>query len=160
TAHGHRTVERVLTRILNHRVPGSVSTGRLSGGIITGLRAEDVVVRNPEGAIIGRAQYIAARWRPLALLRRRALDEVYVERPVIALDRARWRIPPGEAAHAGPASDVVIAEIIAHDGHVSWKRAAFTHVNGMATLHSISHVDVHGVTARVAGNVLDAFGTV
>src|SRR5262249_3072154 len=137
-----------------------VSTGRLSGGILTGLRADEVVVRNPDGAIIGRAQYMTARWRPLAFLRRHQLDEVHVERPVIALDRARWRVPSGRAAQAGPTTDVLVDEIIAHDGQVSWKRAAFTRVNGTATLHSISHLDVHGVSARVAGNVLHAFGTV
>ena len=157
TSHGHRTVEHVLTHILNERVPGVVSVGALSGDVLTGLRASDVVVRNPDGAIIGRAQSIAARWRPLRLLRRRELEEVFVERPVIALDRARWVT---SADDGQPSRDVFVKRIVAHEGQATYKRMAFTCLSGTATLHSSSHLDVHGVSSRVAGAVLHAFGTV
>jgi hypothetical protein len=158
TANGHRTVERVLTRILNERVPGVVSVGRLSGGLLTGLRANDIVVRNPDGAVIGRAQYIAASWRPLGLLRRRELEEVHVERPVIALDRARW--VTHEGAPGGPSRDVFIKLLSAREGETSYQRIVFTRFTGSATLHSSSHLDVHGVSARQGSNVLHAFGMV
>jgi hypothetical protein len=160
TAHGHRTVERVLTHILNQRVPGVVSVGALSGDVLTGLRANDVIVRNPSGAVIGRAQYIVAHWRPLRLLRRRELEEVQVERPVIALDRGRWVSPVTDAARAGRSRDVFIQLISAHEGQASYQRVVFTRLSGTATLHSLSHLDVHGLSAHAAGNILHAFGTV
>ena len=158
TAHGHHTIERVLDRILNEHVPGSVSLGRLSGDVLTGLRADDVLVRNRAGAVIGRARFIAARWRPLALVRHRTLEEVQVERPELVLDRARWRTAP--AAPPGRPTDTVIAQITVRDGRLTWKGTTFTRLDGTATLHTISHLDVHGIRGRVVGNTLRAFGTV
>lgn len=159
TAHGHRTVERVLDRILNEHVPGRVSLGRLSGTVLTGLRADDVVVRNPAGAVIGRARFVAARWRPLALVRRRTIAEVEVERPELMLERARWRKAP--AAEPGRAAkETVIAQITVRGGRLRWKAATFTRLDGSATLHSRSHLAVHGVWGRVAGSALRAVGTV
>ncbi len=156
TSYGHRTVERVLTRLLNERVPGVVTVGRLDGGLWTGLRANDVVVRNPDGAIVGYAPRMAARWRPLRLLFGRELEEVRVDEPVIALDRARWL----SADSGGPARDTFVKLIIAHDGRVSWKQHVFRRVDGTATLHSSARLDVRRVSASVAGNAVCAFGAV
>lgn len=160
TSYGHRTVERVLTRILDERVPGFVSVGRLDGDVLTGLHATNVVVRNPEGAIIAQARSITARWRPLALLRRHELEAVEVEEPVIAIDRARWRAPPPKARPPAHPRETVIHLISARNGRLTVRQTKFTRVSGTATLHGSSHLDVHGVSGRVAGNVLYAYGIV
>ena len=156
TSHGHRTVERVLTQLLNHRVPGSVTVGALEGGLLTGLTARDVVVRNPAGAVIGQAQRISARWRPLRLLGRRELEEVRVDEPLLALDRARWL--PSRAGRRS--KDTFIHLITAHDGRVSWKGTVFSSASGTAVLHTSSHLEVQKVSAHIVGSSLTAFGTV
>jgi hypothetical protein len=165
TAHGHRTVERVLDRILNERVPGSVSVGRLRGSVLTDLAADDVVVRNPAGEIIGRAPVILARWRPIALVRHRVIDAVHVERPEVVLDRARWRIPPPpptppRRARRTPPTETVIAQLTVRGGRLAWRRTTLTGIDGAATLRSTAHLDVRRLSARVAGAQLHAFGTV
>ncbi|MGZ3438338.1 MAG: hypothetical protein ACXVDD_02435, partial [Polyangia bacterium] len=116
TGAGHRTVERLLTRLLNERVPGSVSVGALGGRVIDGLHAENVVVRNPAGEVIGQAEWMAVRWRPLALVRHRVIDELRARRPIVMLDRGRWRTPPPKRP-SGPAT--TIERIVARDGRLS-----------------------------------------
>lgn len=159
TGPGHRTVERVLTSLLNERVPGSVSVGRLSGDVVSGLRAEPVVVRNPRGEVIGRADRMSARWRPLALLRRHQLDELTARHPVVMLDRATWRKRPSEKP-GGPSKNTTIEHIIAHDGQLTWKAATFEHVNGAATLRTRSNLDVRAVSAQLGATRWTAYGVV
>jgi autotransporter translocation and assembly factor TamB len=155
TSHGHRTVERALTSLLNERVPGSVSVGRIGGDVVHGLRVEDVTVCNPRGERLGHADWIAARWQPMALLRRREVERVIVSRPTLTLDRGTWRGLPGP-----PSRPATIQTIDARDGEVTWKSARFEHVTGTATLHTESNLDVHALTALLDGTALGARGTV
>jgi hypothetical protein len=156
TAHGHRTVERVLNHILHERVPGTVTVGRLGGDVWAGLRASDVVIRNPDGTIMAQARFISARWQLMRLLARRELEEVRVERPVLTLERARW-LP---SARTGEWHDTFVKLLVAHDGQVRWKSAVFTGATGTASLHSSYGLEVHQVAVRTAGNVLQSFGRV
>jgi hypothetical protein len=159
TAHGHRTVERTLTRLLNERVAGSVTVGRLSGNLVHGLRAEPLIVRNPRGELIGRTDWMAARWRLLALIRRHEIAELTVRRPTVALDRGTWRVPPEEQPRA-QSKGVTIGRIFAEDGQVSWKRTTFGHVTGSAMLRTKTNLDVHALSALIAGTALRASGVV
>lgn len=159
TGHGHRTVERVLTHLLNERVPGTVSVGRLSGAVVGGLRAQEVTVRNPRGELVGRADWMSARWRPFALLRRHELEVVTAAHPVLMLDRATWRVPP-EQPGSGPSKATTIRQIIAQDGQVSWKSTTLHHVSGTATLDTNAELDVHAVSATDPRFTLHATGKV
>jgi hypothetical protein len=157
TGPGHRTVERVLTRLLNERVPGSVRVGALSGRVIDGLRAEEVVVRNPAGELIGRADWMSVRWLPLALLRHREIEELIAQRPTVALDRGRWRaLPPGRPR----GRSTTIERIVARHGRLTVRGVAFENVSGSASLHSRSNLDVHAVSARIGSARLTAYGIV
>lgn len=160
TGQGHRTVERVLTKLLNERVPGRVTVGRLGGSVARDLYAGDVVVYNPRGDLVGHAEWMSARWRPLALWRRHEIDELRAMHPVIALDRGSWRELPPPKPPRRPGKGVLIGRIIAVDGQVSWKRAVFHHVSGVALLRSQSNLDVHEASARVAGLEWRASGVV
>ncbi|MDB4967202.1 MAG: hypothetical protein JWN44_2891 [Myxococcales bacterium] len=159
TGPGHRTVERVLTRLLNERIPGTVSVGRLSGDVISGLRAEPVTVRNPRGEVIGRADWMSARWRPLALLRRHQLEELTACRPVVMLDRGTWRTRPSGAPGA-PSKNTTIEQIVAQDGRLTWKAATFEHVNGTARLRTRSNLDVRAISAQLGATRWTAYGVV
>ena len=161
THQAHRTVERVLTHLLNERVPGSVSVGRLTGSVTRDLFARDVVVRNPRGQLVGRAEWMSARWRPLALWRRHEIEELRARRPDVVLDRGRWRVRRAEAATpAKPGKGVLIDRIVADDGQVSWKSATFHHVSGVARLRSHSNLDVHAASTILAGLAWRASGVV
>jgi hypothetical protein len=158
TGPGHRMVERVLTRLLNERVPGSVSVGALSGSVIDGLHAEEVVVRNPAGELIGRAEWMSVRWRPLALLRHREIDELTAHRPTVTLDRGRWRTPPSERSSGQ--STTTIGRIVARDGRLSVRGTTFENVSGTASLHSRSNLDVHAISGHIGEARLTAYGVV
>jgi hypothetical protein len=155
TGAGHRKVEQWLTRLLNERVPGTVSVGRLRGSVIGGLTAENVVVRNPRGELVGRADVMSACWRPLALIRRREIDELTVRNPRVALDRGSWRIRPGP-----PAPSTTVARISARDGTVTTRGQTVEQVTGSATLHTSSSLDVHALSARAGPVRLTAYGVV
>jgi len=159
TAHAHHTVERLLTYILNERVPGTVTVGRLSGDVIDGLHAEQVIVRNPQGELIGHAEWMSARWRPLALLRHHALDELTAYRPIVALDRGTWRVLPPPPKR-GPPRGTSIARIISFDGRLSLHGVIFDHIDGTASLDTRSSLDVHGVAGRHDTTVVQGYGVV
>jgi hypothetical protein len=157
TRPGHREVDRILTRLLNERVPGTVTTGRLSGSVVGGLHAEHVVVRNPSGELIGRAERLSARWRPLALIFDRELDEVIAQKPAVALDRARWRVPPSRGKRG---RSTTIDQLIANDGSLVVRGKRFDHLDGRATLRSRTNLDVHALSARFGSIEVDARGVV
>ncbi len=157
TGWGHRTVERVVTHLLNQRIPGSVTVGKLGGRVIDGLHARDVVVRNPAGQEVGRAERMTVRWRPFALLRHRRIEELVVERPVVLLDRGQWRKPPSKKRSG---RSTTIERIVAVQGRLIVRNTMFENVSGSASLHSHSNLDVHALTARIGPSLLTGYGIV
>jgi hypothetical protein len=155
TPHGHRTVERALTHLLRKHVAGSVFVSRLSGSLLSGLRAEDVQVRNPRGELIGRADWISANWHPVALLWRREIDQLAAFRPVLMVERGTWKSRRGRRG-----AETTIWRIVATDGRLKWKKATLDKMTGTATLHSSSTLHVRALSARLGTTHLAAYGSV
>jgi hypothetical protein len=92
TASGRHWLEREASQ----RLALAVTVGRIKGGILGGVRLEDVAVRDPRGSLVARADVLSVRYRLLRLARLHEVDEIAIVRPVV------MRVPSTAARPAAP----------------------------------------------------------
>ena len=129
---GRERVRRVLVSQLQDLASGGkVRIGRITGNLASGITAHDVTITDSAGAPFLAVDSLKARYRLMALVRRRIdLDDVVLQSPTIVLDRppdGEWnwkRIFPGDTLPAsrdtapGFGDFLRFTDVTMIDGHV------------------------------------------
>lgn len=133
---GRDYLRRTAERMLDERVRGDVSIGRITGSVLDRFTAHDVVVRDPAGEAVIRLDELVVDFDPLALLGRRfaaseiiarGLDVNAEQRPDGTLDLAElWVVEPPAEPTAEPADadgwEVVIDALRVERGELALHR--------------------------------------
>ncbi|HEY6828632.1 MAG TPA: translocation/assembly module TamB domain-containing protein [Gemmatimonadaceae bacterium] len=103
---GRERVRRFAVDALGGMVHGRVTIGRLDGNLLSGVTAHDVTITDSAGKPFIAIESVSSRYSVMSLLRKRIwLDQVYVVRPLVVLDRLpkgdwNWqRIFPRDTTH-------------------------------------------------------------
>jgi hypothetical protein len=85
---GRERVRRFVLGQLQGMVHGQITMGRVSGNLLTGATIESFAIRDTAGQVFFATERLSARYRILDLLTRKFdLRNVYLERPLIVLDK-------------------------------------------------------------------------
>ncbi len=91
---GRERVRRMVVNALESKAHGRVHLGRVSGNLLKGITFHNFVITDGAGAPFIAVERMSARYKILRLLKKRVeLDDVFLVRPVIVLDRppeGRW----------------------------------------------------------------------
>jgi len=108
---GRERVRRIVLRVLEGPVHGTVQIGRIDGNLLSGFVLRDVAIRDSAGNPFVTAAEMRTRYGLRSLLKKRVeLADLALVRPVVILDRApggEWnyeRIFPGDTTNQ-PQSD-------------------------------------------------------
>jgi translocation and assembly module TamB len=106
---GRERVRRFAVNALGGMVHGQVKIGRLEGNLLSGVSVRDFTIADSAGKPFIAVESATSKYSVLSLLRRRLwLDQVYVVRPLVVLDRLpkgdwNWqRIFPRDTTHKPP----------------------------------------------------------
>lgn len=124
TPPGLALTARALTSVLSSNVAGSVSIGRIRGGLWRHVVLEDVAVHDSTGALVISAKRLDARYLlPELLAGRIIISELDVQQPVmhlVRLRRNRWNYQEvfrsGQGDSGGPPPRVELRDVTIHGG--------------------------------------------
>ncbi len=119
TAAGERWIERALAENVSERLGLTLTVGRISGSMVRGIRLEHVVLRDAKGRLVARADALSARYRLRRLLRLHEIDEIAVERPLLAELPARTGAPAPQPQ--GKQTTLSVRSLTVSDGSLRWR---------------------------------------
>jgi hypothetical protein len=126
TAAGRGWVERALARETNERLALTLTVGRTKGSIIRGIRLERIALYDAQGGLVARADVVSARYRLYRLIRFHEVDQIALERPVIA------RLPSAAARAAprhGKPTRLSVHNFAITDGSLRWRGHRVQHLS-------------------------------
>ena len=106
---GRERVRRYAVDALSGMLRGRVTIGRLEGNLLSGVTVHDFTITDSAGKPFIAIESASSKYSVMSLLRKRVwLDQVYVVRPLIVIDRLpkgdwNWqRIFPRDTSHKPP----------------------------------------------------------
>jgi translocation and assembly module TamB len=85
---GHERVRSVAQNVLGRPIHGKLTIGQLSGNLLTGVTAHDVVITDSTGAPFASIESVTAKYAVLSLARKQIyINDAVIVRPRIVLDR-------------------------------------------------------------------------
>jgi translocation and assembly module TamB len=106
---GRERVRRYAVNVVSGMIHGRVTIGRIEGNLLSGMTVRDITITDSAGKPFIAVESMSTKYSVMSLLRKRIwLDQVYLVRPLVVLDRLpkgdwNWqRIFPRDTSHKPP----------------------------------------------------------